>query len=139
MWHLFVSKTYLIIGHIARLYTLVLSKTANLTNVTPFGIKITFDYRSKKSKSCSILLARFEQKGDYRGKGGGAFVGMGSGALVAPLGSKTTVNYSPKKSKWFVLLLAYFAKSLRKIYLMHKSILFYWWKGFLWRLVFTKK
>ena len=78
----------------------------------PLGIKITFDYRSKKSKSCSILLARFEQKGDYRGKGGGAFVGMGSGALVAPLGSKTTVNYSPKSRNDS----CYYWRILRRIY-----------------------
>ena len=84
--------------NIALHYSLVLSKIANLTNVTPFGIKTTFDYRSKKSKSCSILKPRFEQNGDYLGKGG-AFVGVGSRALVAPLGSKMTIDYPPKKSK----------------------------------------
>ena len=68
------------------------------TNLTPFGIKTTFDCRSENSKSCSILKSRFEQKGDYRGKGR-AFVGVGSRALVASLGSKMTIDYPPKQSK----------------------------------------
>ena len=79
--------------NIALHYSLVLSKIANLTNVTPFGIKTTFDYRSKKSKR-----RVFSKKATIERRGG-AFVGVGSRALVAPLGSKMTIDYPPKKSK----------------------------------------
>ena len=48
--------------------------------MTPFGIQITLDYRSKKSKNCSTLLAR-EQKTDFRGGEGKGGRGRGRGGL----------------------------------------------------------
>ena len=79
MWHLFLSKSYLIIGqkswNIVRHYSRVLRKISILTNVTPFGIKTIFDYRSKKLKSCSKFYARFEKTSDYQRKEGGVFRG----------------------------------------------------------------
>ena len=121
LWHLLGSKSYLIIGQQSRtnaqLYRPVLRKNtiggASLAFVALFDIKITLDYRPKKSKKCSIIRdtfwdqnytwvstnkleemfdikTRFEKKIDFRGLGG-------SWAFVTPFGIKITLNYRSKK------------------------------------------
>ena len=116
MWHLFLSKSYLIIGqkswNIVRHYRRVLRKIAILTNVTPSGIKIIFDYRSKKSKICLILYARFEKKGDYQRKEG-AFLGGGVWSSCCTFGQQNHKRLSAKKVKNDS---CYFWRILRRIY-----------------------
>ena len=54
----------------------------------------------KKSRKVARYYIRvLSKKETIEGRGGEAFVGVGSRALVAPLGSKMTIDYPPKKSK----------------------------------------
>ena len=70
MRYLLGSKSHWIVGQKSRKFALyyrhVLSKKATLSNVTPFGIKITLAFWSTKSKHCSILQARVKQKSDFQ-------------------------------------------------------------------------
>ena len=54
------------------------------------------DQRSREVAGCYRRV--LSKNATIEGRGG-AFVGVGSRALVAPLGSKMTIDYPPKKSK----------------------------------------
>ena len=65
------------------------------------GIKITLNYRPKKVKIMLDIIFAFckGKKNVLSREGGGAVLGVVSGAPVASWGSKITIDYPPKKSK----------------------------------------
>ena len=92
-WYLLGSKSHWIIGqkrqNVAQ-YRCVLIKKTTLSNVTPFGIKITIDNWSKKSKIARYFRHVLSKIATIRGEGW---------AFVAPFGIKITIDYQPKKNR----------------------------------------